>query len=102
MRSLPACCTPTRPTAIGVRGCRSSSTLHRVCTLASWCSGSCCGWLSPRFRGEIGGSCRSCSLGSGVEHPRPFLSPYSPECAEVEFCELRLDGVLGSSGEHEP
>ena len=21
---------------------------------------------------------------------------YSPECVEVEFCELRLDGVLGS------
>jgi hypothetical protein len=22
---------------------------------------------------------------------------YSPECVEVEFCELRLNGVLGSS-----
>jgi hypothetical protein len=22
--------------------------------------------------------------------------PYSPECVEVEFCELRVDGVLGS------
>jgi hypothetical protein len=23
---------------------------------------------------------------------------YSPECVEVEFCELRIDGVLRSSG----
>ena len=26
----------------------------------------------------------------------PFSCPYSPECVEVEFCELRLYGVLGS------
>ena len=26
-----------------------------------------------------------------------FLSPYSPYCLDVEFCELRHDGVLGSS-----
>jgi hypothetical protein len=26
----------------------------------------------------------------------PF-GAYSPECVEVEFCELRLNGVLGSS-----
>jgi hypothetical protein len=25
------------------------------------------------------------------------LCPYSPKCGEVEFCELRLNGVLGSS-----
>jgi hypothetical protein len=24
--------------------------------------------------------------------------PYSPKCVEVEFCELRIDGVLRSSG----
>jgi hypothetical protein len=24
-------------------------------------------------------------------------NPYSPECVEVEFCELRVAGVLGSS-----
>jgi hypothetical protein len=28
---------------------------------------------------------------------RPSSSPYSPECVEEEFCELRLFVVLGSS-----
>src|SRR5829696_5091526 len=37
-----------------------------------------------------------------LRHCEPFIQPqstcaYSPECVEVEFCELRLDGVLGSS-----
>jgi hypothetical protein len=27
-------------------------------------------------------------------HPK---KGYSPECVEEEFCELRVDGVLGSS-----
>jgi hypothetical protein len=27
-----------------------------------------------------------------LEKPGPAL--YSPECVEVEFCELRLDGIL--------
>jgi len=25
----------------------------------------------------------------GVEHPRPFLSPYSPKCVEGEFSEVQ-------------
>jgi hypothetical protein len=28
------------------------------------------------------------------------LEPYSPECVELEFCELRHNGVLGSSGSY--
>src|SRR5215217_8517004 len=28
--------------------------------------------------------------------PGPFFCPYSPECVEEKFCELRLYGVLGS------
>jgi hypothetical protein len=27
----------------------------------------------------------------------PFSYPYSPECVEEKFCELRLLGILGSS-----
>src|SRR5215217_2771275 len=38
-------------------------------------------------------------LGAGPgEVPGHSPSPYSPECVEVEFYELRVDGVLGSSG----
>jgi hypothetical protein len=35
------------------------------------------------------------SMGRTLEKLGPAL--YSPECVEVEFCELRVDGVLGSS-----
>jgi hypothetical protein len=35
------------------------------------------------------------SMGRTLEKPGPALS--SPECVEVEFSELRLDRVLGSS-----
>src|SRR5215211_1897836 len=45
MRSSPASCTPSPPIATGAHGCLSLSTLHRVCTSPSWCSGSCWGWL---------------------------------------------------------
>ena len=31
----------------------------------------------------------------------PSPCPYSPECVEYEFCELRHNGVLGSSAPHE-
>jgi hypothetical protein len=34
-------------------------------------------------------------------HPFCFC-PNSPECVEVEFCELRVDGVLRSSRRHGP
>jgi hypothetical protein len=27
----------------------------------------------------------------------PSFCPYSPKCLELEFCELRLLGILGSS-----
>jgi hypothetical protein len=30
----------------------------------------------------------------GLEFPVPPTKVYSPECVEVEFCELRVDGVL--------
>jgi hypothetical protein len=39
-------------------------------------------------------------LGAGPAsraQPSFFLCPYSPKCLEEEFCELRTNGVLGSS-----
>jgi hypothetical protein len=33
----------------------------------------------------------------GLEFPAPPTKDYSPAYVEGEFCELRLDGVLGSS-----
>src|SRR5215217_2819118 len=40
-------------------------------------------------------------LGGPLAKPRSSAfcsSPYSPKCVEGEFCELRLLGILGSSG----
>src|ERR687895_2997931 len=36
------------------------------------------------------------SKGRTLEKPGPAL--YSPECVEGKFCELHVNGVLGSSG----
>ena len=36
-------------------------------------------------------------LGRGSTGFRPFLCPYPPECLEGTLCELRAEGVLGSS-----
>jgi hypothetical protein len=52
--------------------------------------------LSPHY-----GSKTSSSLPSPPLSPRTHnaaLASYSPEGVEEEFCELRNDGVLGSSG----
>jgi hypothetical protein len=36
--------------------------------------------------------------GRGIlRDPGPYFCLYSPECVEVEFCEVRIDGVQRSS-----
>src|SRR5215208_830847 len=48
------------------------------------------------------GACRekrqSLHLGPGPPDPGPSLCPYSPECVEGEFCEVRLSLPLGVCG----
>src|SRR5215203_3908037 len=34
---------------------------------------------------------------AGISHPGPSLCPYSAECVEGVFSEVRIHGVLGSS-----
>jgi hypothetical protein len=40
---------------------------------------------------------QGCHHGEWSDVLRPIFLLYSPKCLEVEFCELRLEGVLGIS-----
>ena len=48
--------------------------------------------MSPLAKKRKTHGCRGCK-----ERPGPLSCPYSPKCVEMEFCELRVYGVLRSS-----
>jgi hypothetical protein len=45
----------------------------------------------------IGTNAEKVPLNAYYRYGPPSFRPYSPECVEVEFCELRHNGVLRSS-----
>src|SRR5215216_13687 len=49
------------------------------------------------WRQPLGGAAKSYKGSGSLAASALSSSPYSPECVEGGFCELRRDGVLGSS-----